>query len=510
VKVSTKPRTKVEFGDFQTPPALAERVCRLIAASGFRPSSVLEPTCGVGAFLTAAARVFPEARLVGAERNPDYVAAARTSLEQSPSATVIECDFFTHDWPSLVHSLPKPLLVIGNPPWVTNSALAAMGSENVPEKTNFRNQSGMDAITGKSNFDISEWMLLRVLEWLNGTTAVMAMLCKTGVARKVLASAWKDGLQLEVATMHRIDAVAHFGASVDACLLMCKFVPGSRSRECTISDLENDSAPTSTFAYRDDRLVADVALYDRWQHLSGTSRLRWRSGIKHDCGPVMELRETDEGLVNALGETVDIEPTHLYPMLKTSELAAAKMPLPTKWMLVTQSFVGQDTAHIARTSPKTWAYLMAHTDALGARGSSIYRNKPPFSVFGVGDYTFACWKVAISGFYKKLDFKVLGPFKDRPIVLDDLSYFVPCESEQDAERICAILNSLPVREFFTSFIFWDAKRPVTADVLGRLDIDRASEVLKVPQVRHSATPLFDFADDESVSGSPEIVNQRPS
>ena len=101
------------------------------------------------------------------------------------------------------------------------------------------------------------------------------------------------------------------------------------------------------------------------------------------------------------------------------------------------------------------------------RGSSIYRNRPPFSVFGVGDYSFAPWKVAISGFYKKLEFVVLGPVKGRPVVLDDTSYFLPCQTKEQAEYLTTLLNSPAARSFYKALIFWDSKRPITADLLRR-------------------------------------------
>ena len=61
-----------------------------------------------------------------------------------------------------------------------------IGGTNLPDKTNFLSHNGLDAITGKSNFDVSEWMLIRVIEWLRGHNGYIAMLCKTSVARKIL------------------------------------------------------------------------------------------------------------------------------------------------------------------------------------------------------------------------------------------------------------------------------------------------------------------------------------
>src|SRR5262249_47250474 len=132
--------------------------------------------------------------------------------------------------------------------------------------------------------------------------------------------------------------------------------------------------------------------------------------------------------------------------------------------------VGDDTAEIERRAPKTWRYLLRHAEALDRRGSSIYRKRPRFSVFGVGDYTFAPWKVAISGFYKPLKFTVVSSWEGKPTVLDDTAYFVVCESESEARCVASLLNSTASREFFSAFIFWDAKRPITVEQLRRLDL----------------------------------------
>jgi hypothetical protein len=95
-------------------------------------------------------------------------------------------------------------------------------------------------------------------------------------------------------------------------------------------------------------------------------------------------------------------------------------------------------------------------------------------VFGVGDYTFAPWKVAISGFYKQLHFAVVGTLEDKPTVLDDTSYFVACRSKEEARHIAGLLNSDVAREFFSAYVFWDAKRPITVDLLRRLDLQALS------------------------------------
>ncbi len=403
---------------------------------------------------------------LGFEVNPNYAQAAG-SVERAN----VHCeDFFQKDWPGLLNGLREPILVIGNPPWVTNSAVSALGGANLPTKSNFHRLSGLDAITGKSNFDISEWMLLHLLECLSGSKAVLAMLCKTVVARKALRHAWSRNLQIAMSAGYSIDAAKHFGASVGACLLVCILEPGAASKECAVySDLDA-STHDSMFAFRNGRLVADMGAFEVCGRLFGVSPLKWRSGVKHDCSRVMELRPKGyDDFENGLSEVVSLESTHLYPMLKSSELMKPQ-PTPSRCMLVTQRSVGEKTSPIERDAPRTWSYLESHADRLDGRASSIYRNRPRFSVFGVGAYSFAPWKVATSGFYKCLDFRCVGPFKGKPVVFDDTCYFLPCRTERDAKFLAELLNSKAAGSFFHSFIFWDAKRPITAQLLACLDL----------------------------------------
>jgi hypothetical protein len=470
-----KNRHRAEFGDFQTPPELANSICRFLLEQGMKPSSIVEPTCGKGNLLAAALGQFTSAVMaVGIDINSEYVEHARGRLATQPytgQTQVLQGDFFAMNWGEILSDLPDPILVIGNPPWVTSSELAGLNSTNLPQKTNFRALSGLDAKTGKSNFDISEWMLIHILEFLDGRDAVMAMLCKTGVARKVLGCVWKRNLKVSHSQVYLIDAKKVFGASVDACLLVCDLsTSGPQDQICHVYDGISRDAYQTTFGYRDERVVANIEYYERWKHLGNGNVYVWRSGIKHDCSRIMELEKDTLGFRNNLGELYDLETTYLYPMLKSSDIANGNPPQSSRWMLVPQKSIGEDTTSIKHMAPKTWAYLIDHRDLLDKRRSSVYKGQPRFSVFGVGEYTFSLWKVAISGLYKKLHFVVVGPYGGKPVVLDDTCYFVPCQSEEEAQYLVDLLNSTIANEFFKAFIFWDAKRPITASILNRLSL----------------------------------------
>ncbi len=122
---SRKGRKTEEFGDFQTPASLAREVCKFLAARGIAPASMLEPTCGTGSFLLAALDHFPSLkRALGVEINPDHVNRLTAALRLRSDAAKVQAmqgDFFAFDWPKHLADLPDPILVLGNPPWVTNA-----------------------------------------------------------------------------------------------------------------------------------------------------------------------------------------------------------------------------------------------------------------------------------------------------------------------------------------------------------------------------------------------------
>lgn len=474
--MAKKTKNIAEFGDFQTPDALAGQATTLLRALDVRASSIIEPTCGRGSFLHAAVKSFGEAKVaVGFEINPVHLDLAKSRvLEQ---AELHLSDFFQVDWDNELKNLQEPILIIGNPPWVTSSELGSLSSANLPSKTNLSGHRGIDAITGKSNFDISEWMLLSYLDWLEGKHGTIAVLCKTAVARKILAAAWKRAYPITSAYMFQIDALAHFGAAVDACFFVLK-VGAHGPQECALfADLTPDF-PINSIGNRQGLIATDLSLFKKWEQLlaTGASHYNWRSGIKHDCSNVMELSIAQDHWRNGLHEEVRIEDTYVYPMYKSSDVGNGRTEI-RRSLIVTQRCVGENTQKIESIAPRTWEYLLSHAESLDSRGSSIYRRNPRFAIFGVGEYSFAPWKVAISGFYKRLNFVAVGSAGEKPIMLDDTINFLPCYSEREAMFIRDLLNSEPAREFLQSMITWSDKRPITIELLRRLSIQRLARVL---------------------------------
>ena len=473
-----KAKQSIEFGDFQTPERLAREVCSLLARIGVSPASVVEPTCGKGAFLSAALRVFPNAEVRGYECNPKYARASRKALAEHPRLRV-ECrDFFQVAWDAELSGLQDPLVVLGNPPWVTNSAVGSLGGRNLPRKANIDGLRGIEALTGRSNFDISEWMLRENMRWLEGRVGAMAVLCKTSVARKALGSSWSGGLQIESAAIYRINSMRDFGVSVDACLFVVRMKPGSRTTECNVYEALDSPTPSSRFGMRDGCLVSNLEAYDRLAFLFSDGLIGWRSGVKHDCSRVFELGlSTNQGsFVNGLGETVSIEAEVAFPLLKSSDIARGREP--RKWILIPHRSMDESPLDLGSRAPAAWQYLLSHSNALAKRGSSIYSKRPQFSIFGIGPYSFAPWKVAISGLYKELTFSKVGPIEGRPVLFDDTCYFFPCDSEEECVLLHELVSSSVATDFWSSLIFWDSKRPISAKLLNVLDLATLARALE--------------------------------
>lgn len=475
-----------EFGDFQTPAELAAKVVALAADLFGDPDVVIEPTAGLGAFLKASAnRWGGKARCEGYEINREYVEAAKTRLAGA-GVEVFQRDFFTENWKeNLTRHGKGRVLVIGNLPWVTNSDLSRADSRNVPPKSNFQGLRGFDARTGKSNFDISEWMLIRLIEALPNDGAI-ALLCKTTAARKVLRYFWKKGEGREGSALFRIDAKAEFDVSVDACLFTATGAHTADKTAKLYSALDT-RAQATRFGLVGDDLVSNIRAYQSNKTLDGGTPVctwRWRSGVKHDAAKVMEFTRDERGLVNGFGEAVGIEEDYVFPLFKSSDLGNGRKAI-RKFVLITQTRTGDDTSVIRSAAPNTWAYLERHADVLDARASAIYRNRPRFSVFGVGPYSFSPWKVAISGLYKTFSFAVVPPRDDRPVMVDDTCYSLPCQSEAEARFLHEMLSSEAALAFLSSLVFTDSKRPVTVAVLRRISlVDLARRLGRLDELHH--------------------------
>lgn len=492
-----------EFGDFQTPLDFTQQICRTIARKlEHNPDIIIEPTFGIGNFIIASIGEFKSIKKIfGIEINKNYYEHTLNRIQNlSGSGFKIDLfneDFFRFDFNKITTFLDNKdkLLLIGNPPWVTNSDLGNIDSKNVPKKHNYKKFSGLDAMTGKGNFDIAEYIITTTIKQFSQYDLTVAFLCKTIIVQNLLKAYDKLPFTFSKMEIYRFDSEKVFGANCDSCLFFAK-IGTPASKICDVYNLDSGFQKISSFGWVDNKFISNIDSYSKIKNIDGTSPFEWRQGIKHDCSKVMELiRINEKTFSNGLKEEIALESDPIFPFLKSSDLKESIIKEVRKYTIITQAKIKQDTSYIKEKYPLLWDYLMNHEPSFSARKSSIYRNSPPFSIFGIGDYSFMPYKVAISGFYKDPRFCLIKPIENKPVMLDDTCYFLGFDNEQMACIVMLVLNSEMVKEFLKSVTFIDSKRPYTKDILMRIDIAECIRQMEFSQIQELAKQ---YAPDECI------------
>lgn len=473
---------QVEYGDFQTNEWLANKITDKLSKCGKNPDIIIEPTCGKGNFIIAALNTFKSIKKIfGVEIQEKYVWQTKFNILNfylnnpstlKPEINIIHSSIFNFNFNSIKDIIgEQELLIIGNPPWVTNSELSSIDSKNLPNKSNFKHYKGFDAITGKSNFDIAEYITLILLKIFDGYKGSIAFLVKNTVIRNIVQEQIKTKLHISEIKKQNIDCKKEFDVSVDAALFMCEF-SDTPDYICQETNFYTDEHKCN-FGWRNNKFMSNLSFEN--DEIDGSSPLEWRQGVKHDCSKVMELSYNGFLYSNKLGEKFQLEHDLIFPLLKSSDLKEKQVSLVKKYVIVTQSFVGQNTDYI-KEYPLTYNYLTDHIELFRKRKSSIYKGKCDFSIFGIGDYSFKPYKIAISGLYKTFHFTLVKPQNNRPVMLDDTCYFIGFDDLKQAEIIWKLLNTEMVADFLKNISFPDSKRMITKDILMRIDLRKLAEL----------------------------------
>lgn len=475
------------LGDFQTPVELAELVWSAVDVAGV--TAIVEPTVGVGNFIEAAPAGAVGPHWYAFDINDGYVGAAQAAAEKRQVRASIRVksafDLEQSDFPGVTEG--SVVLLVGNPPWVTNADQGGAGATNLPTKANRFRLAGLAAMTGKANFDIAEAILLAALAALRNASEVrVALLMKRSVALKIAQDVMRQGGVTNLA-FSKIDAKRWFGASVDAGLLQMTWHADSSESAQTIRLCRGicDLRPPVRAGIVGGQFVHRFDRYDRVRHVEAGSvdeALPWRQGVKHDASRLLELRMSDSGIVNGLDELVDVEDDVLCPLYKSSDLANGRDA--SRLFPLYQFDLAGPAGDLGRRWPKLEAYLRRHRAQLDARRSRIYSGRPPFMLFGVGPYTTAPYKIAVSGLYKTPRFTVLGPSAaGAPPLVDDTCNLLPFDTRSEAEEVAAYLNSPDVSAFLDAVVDPAAKRPYTVEALRRIRDPR-------PRLESRQTAMF--------------------
>lgn len=98
----------------------------------------------------------------------------------------------------------------------------------------------------------------------------IAMLVKTSVAQKILAYTERQKIPLKEAFLIKIDAKQHFGASVEACLLVIRLAQNRQNTNYDYTIFESlECNHGQRVGHRQGLTVGNLGQFEEWRYLLG-------------------------------------------------------------------------------------------------------------------------------------------------------------------------------------------------------------------------------------------------
>jgi hypothetical protein len=153
-----------------------------------------------------------------------------------------------------------------------------------------------------------------------------------------------------------------------------------------------------------------------------------------------------------------IEPDLLYPLLRGRDVKRWQAT-PSAYILMVQDPVkkqGISEDRMKSSYPRTYAYLKRFETVLRERKSRgvsdmLEAGAPFYTMFAVGDYTFAPYKVVWREVALAVDAAVTEK-GEKNLVPDHTLIMIECESREEANYVCALANSLVFRYASKNYI----------------------------------------------------------
>jgi len=149
---------------------------------------------------------------------------------------------------------------------------------------------------------------------------------------------------------------------------------------------------------------------------------------------------------------VVLEDFFLYPLVKSQHIKKWRINgyIYTLQMQDPVKRVGYDESWVKVNFPKTYSHLKSFEKLLLHRAAykkyMSARNVPFYTMYNVGEYTYAPFKVVWNQMGNRLTACVLSladdPFVGKKMILPEhVLAFMPTDNEDEAHYLCAILNS---------------------------------------------------------------------
>ncbi|MFB6073923.1 MAG: N-6 DNA methylase [Haloarculaceae archaeon] len=475
---------RVALGDYHTPRGLADLAVDALAIEDAAAERFLDPGCGSGVFLAAcldrvlaAADGPPGERIErataavrGVDRNPFAVRGAALSYVLALAPALAAADEPTVAVPvrradalALDGTGPEMTVehLVGNPPWLTWGALPeserAAWRERHVDRLDLFPHEGAAARLGHGNDDLSvsfvQVCLDRYLSRGGDAAVVLKRDALQGPAGRLLRRGRAGDRPVSVERVHDLAAVSPFrDVAADAAVYAlaadeAQSFPVATTRWRGAGSFASGEALRATHERERGGLVpvepSDPASSwireDAERAALGACAHEIRHGLKDDASDVFGL---DRGALDRVDRDL------VYPYLKSRHVVKFGL-FGHDLRLVPAERAGEDNeAWLRESRPDTYEYLDSHRERLCDRASSWLDSGPFYSVFGLGEYTWAPYKVVWCRLGFKPHFAVVSTVADpdlgeRPVVPGDHCMFIACERERVAHFLCALLNAGP-------------------------------------------------------------------
>jgi len=184
----------------------------------------------------------------------------------------------------------------------------------------------------------------------------------------------------------------------------------------------------------------------------GANAVYWLEVVGERAGGLLIVANVTEGARNKVTRTqAAVEKDLVFPLLRGADVLRW-LASPSLSVLLTHE-KGQRLRAIPEKQmqvghPKAYSYLKRFEELLRKRAAfkRYFRAEAPFySIFNIGDYTFARWKVVWREQASALTAAVVGCMEGRPVIPDHKLMMVDVTSRPEAHFLCAALNSSPAR-----------------------------------------------------------------
>lgn len=472
-------------GEYYTPDWLAQHV---LAQVGYRGQGrLLDPACGSGVFLVhALQKAHDWQAVVGYDVNPLAVQTARANYVLALGnrlPTRLEIPVYQRDTILNRSHTSRFDWVVGNPPWVNWQDLSPsyrQRTRHLWQAYHLFPQVGFDTILGKGKKDLSMLLTCVVMDRYLADGGYLGFIITQSAFKTT--GAGEGFRQFEAGRVVQVDDVADlrpFGSAQTrpTVLIMRQGEPTiypipyirwrgacrpdddyptvlkQTTRQQWVAEPVDSRAPMSAWITAPPKTLAalrsiihpsDYRAYEG-VNSGGANGVYWlevleqnREGLLRVCNLIKRTRRRVPEVEAWL------EPDWVYPLLRGRDVKRWQATPYSAILLVQDPATrkGYEPGWLQQHYPLTYAYLEQFEAIL--RGRSAFRryfapSDPFYSMFGVGAYTLAPYKVVWRYIAEEMTAAVVGD--GQAIIPDHRLMMVVTESADEAHYLAACLNS---------------------------------------------------------------------